>query len=68
MEWFAKGYSEQVLDGTWLLGITFLSLSASIIYISKLIRALVTTPINKALGYRAVFVSASLYIITRVII
>ncbi|KAL3443950.1 general substrate transporter [Aspergillus insuetus] len=68
MEWFAKDYGEQDADGTWSLGTTFLSLSASIIYVGELVGALVAAPINEALGRRAVFLSASLCIIAGAIV
>jgi MFS family permease len=68
MEWFAKDYGEQGSEGTWSLGTTFLSLSASIIYVGELVGALVAAPINEALGRRAVFLSASLCIIAGAIV
>ncbi|KAL5337269.1 general substrate transporter [Aspergillus crustosus] len=63
MAWFAKDYGEQGSDGSFSLGTTFLSLSASIIYVGELVGALVAAPVNEYLGRRAVFLSASICII-----
>ncbi|KAJ5210231.1 Major facilitator superfamily domain general substrate transporter [Penicillium cf. griseofulvum] len=63
MKWFAKDYGEQTADGSWVLGTTFLSLSASIIYVGELAGAIAAAPINDFFGRRIVFLSASLFII-----
>ncbi|KAL3463672.1 general substrate transporter [Aspergillus heterothallicus] len=68
MTWFAKDYGEQASNGSFSLGTTFLSLSASIIYVGELCGALAAAPINEALGRRAVFLSASLCIIAGAIV
>ncbi|KAL4772329.1 general substrate transporter [Aspergillus nidulans var. acristatus] len=68
MTWFAKDYGEQDPDGSYSLGTTFLSLSASIIYVGELVGALAAAPINEAFGRRAVFFSASLCIIAGAIV
>ncbi|KAL2801836.1 general substrate transporter [Aspergillus granulosus] len=68
MTWFAKDYGEQSPDGTYSLGTTFLSLSASIIYVGELVGALAAAPINETLGRRAVFLSASLCIIAGAVV
>ncbi|KAL4970998.1 general substrate transporter [Aspergillus stella-maris] len=68
MPWFAKDYGQQDADGSYSLGTTFLSLSASIIYVGELVGALIAAPINEALGRRAVFLSASLCIIAGAIV
>ncbi|KAL4805921.1 general substrate transporter [Aspergillus unguis] len=63
MPYFAKDYGSQSQDWSFSLGTTFLSLSASIIYVGELVGALAAAPINELLGRRAVFLSASLCII-----
>ncbi|KAL2863851.1 general substrate transporter [Aspergillus lucknowensis] len=68
MTWFSKDYGEQGLDGSFSLGTTFLSLSASIIYVGELVGALGAAPINEYFGRRAVFLSASICIIVGAIV
>ncbi|KAJ5686983.1 hypothetical protein N7536_009602 [Penicillium majusculum] len=68
MTWFAKDYGEQNADGSYSLGTSFLSLSASIIYVGELVGALAAAPINDFFGRRAVFLSASLCIVIGAIV
>ncbi|PLB48651.1 general substrate transporter [Aspergillus steynii IBT 23096] len=68
MPWFIQDYGEQGADGTYALGTTFLSVSASIIYVGELCGALAAAPINDALGRRVVFLSASICIIVGAIV
>ncbi|KAL4784118.1 general substrate transporter [Aspergillus varians] len=68
MTWFAKDYGEQDADGSWSLGTTFLSLSASIIYVGEFVGAILAAPINDFFGRRAVFLSASICIIVGAIV
>ncbi|RDW84198.1 uncharacterized protein DSM5745_04524 [Aspergillus mulundensis] len=68
MPWFARDYGTLDPDGSYSLGTTFLSLSASIIYVGELVGALIAAPINESLGRRAVFLSASLCIIAGAIV
>jgi sugar porter (SP) family MFS transporter len=67
MEWFARDYGTHTAKG-WTLGTTFLSVSASIIYVGELVGALLAAPINEYLGRRFVFLSASVCIIVGAIV
>lgn len=68
MAWFAKDYGEEGSDGSFALGTTFLSLSASIIYVGELVGAIAAAPINDLFGRRAVFLSASICIIVGAVV
>jgi sugar porter (SP) family MFS transporter len=68
MTWFAKDYGLKNEDGSYSLGTTFLSLSASIIYVGELVGAIAAAPINDFLGRRAVFLSASICIVVGAIV
>ncbi|KAJ6183569.1 hypothetical protein N7485_002211 [Penicillium canescens] len=68
MTWFAKDYGQKNEDGSYSLGTTFLSLSASIIYVGELVGAIAAAPINDFLGRRAVFLSASICIVVGAIV
>ncbi|GAB1190875.1 hypothetical protein APSETT444_000040 [Aspergillus pseudonomiae] len=68
MTWFAKDYGEEGSDGSFSLGTTFLSLSASIIYVGELAGALAAAPINDFFGRRAVFLSASICIVVGAVV
>jgi sugar porter (SP) family MFS transporter len=68
MTHFAKDYGTKGADGSYSLGTTFLSLSASIIYVGELVGALGAAPINDKFGRRAVFLSASLCIVIGAIV
>ncbi|CAP82889.1 hypothetical protein E8E15_000453 [Penicillium rubens] len=68
MPWFAKDYGEKNADGSYSLGTSFLSLSASIIYVGELVGAIAAAPINDFFGRRAVFLSASLCIVVGAIV
>ncbi|KAK4925888.1 hypothetical protein LTR66_016378, partial [Elasticomyces elasticus] len=67
MEYFAKDYGVKTENG-WELTTTFLSLSASIIYVGELVGALAAAPINDYFGRRVVFLTASLSIIIGAIV
>ncbi|RMJ21112.1 Sugar and other transporter [Aspergillus sp. HF37] len=67
MEWFAQDYGKHTAKG-WTLGTTFLSVSASIIYVGELVGALLAAPINEYLGRRVVFLTASVCIIVGAIV
>ncbi|PPJ57486.1 hypothetical protein CBER1_09927 [Cercospora berteroae] len=68
MQYFARDYGEQQPDGTYELGTTFLSVSASIIYVGEFVGALIAAPINDKFGRKAVFATASVCIILGAII
>ena len=68
MTWFAKDYGQKNEDGFYSLGTTFLSLSASIIYVGELIETIAAAPINDFLGRRSVFLSASFCIVVGAIV
>ncbi|KAL4922875.1 general substrate transporter [Aspergillus aurantiobrunneus] len=68
MTWFAKDYGEQNPDGSYSLGTSFLSLSASIIYVGEFVGAIIAAPINDFFGRRAVFLTASVCIIVGAIV
>ncbi|KAL4876854.1 general substrate transporter [Aspergillus karnatakaensis] len=68
MEWFMRDYGEQLADGSYELGTTFLSLSASIIYVGELTGAIACSFINERFGRKAVFLTASLCIIAGAIV
>ncbi|KAI9375359.1 general substrate transporter [Aspergillus egyptiacus] len=68
MTWFIRDYGERGSDGSYELGTTFLSLSASIIYVGELSGALLAAPINDFFGRRAVFLFASLCIVAGAVV
>ena len=63
MKAFIHDYGTRQEDGTYELTTSFLSVSASIIYVGEFIGAIITAPINDRWGRKAVFLSASLCII-----
>jgi MFS family permease len=68
---FKRDYGELTAPGTdepYTLGTTFLSVSASIIYVGEFIGALLAAPINDRFGRKAVFACASVCIIAGAII
>lgn len=68
MTYFQRDYGTLDTDGTYFLGTTFLSVSASIIYVGEFLGALIAAPINDKFGRRAVFACASVCIILGAII
>ncbi|KUJ17672.1 uncharacterized protein LY89DRAFT_718317 [Mollisia scopiformis] len=68
MKAFVRDYGELTADGTYKLSTTFLSVTASLIYVGEFIGALITAPINDAWGRKAVFCSASICIIAGAIV
>nr|POE85219.1 hexose transporter 2 [Quercus suber] len=68
MEYFARDYGRQVADGSYELQTTFLSVSASIIYVGEFFGAILAAPINDRFGRKAVFACASLCIIAGAIV
>ncbi|KXS93668.1 hypothetical protein AC578_9362 [Pseudocercospora eumusae] len=68
MRYFARDHGEQQADGTYELGTTFLSVSASIIYAGEFCGALIAAPINDKFGRKAVFTCAAICIILGAII
>ncbi|KAK4611975.1 Galactose transporter [Fulvia fulva] len=68
MQYFARDYGDQLSDGTYELGTTFLSVSASIIYVGEFVGALLAAPINDRFGRKAVFICASICIIIGAVI
>ncbi|KAF9893943.1 hypothetical protein FE257_008914 [Aspergillus nanangensis] len=68
MTYFIQDYGFQQADGTYTLGTTFLSVSASIIYVGEFFGAIIAAPINDYFGRRTVFASASLCIIAGAIV
>ncbi|KAK4498379.1 hypothetical protein PRZ48_011037 [Zasmidium cellare] len=68
MKFFARDYGVQQADGTYELGTTFLSVSASIIYVGEFLGAILAAPINDRFGRKAVFACASTCIIIGAII
>lgn len=62
MVWFIKDYGEKTASG-YELETTFLSVSASIIYVGEFVGAFLAAPINDFFGRRAVFLTASLCIV-----
>lgn len=68
MKYFARDYGTLDADGTYSLGTTFLSVSASIIYVGEFVGALIAAPINDKFGRKAVFASAAISIIIGAIV
>ncbi|USW54918.1 Putative major facilitator, sugar transporter, major facilitator superfamily [Septoria linicola] len=68
MQYFARDYGTQEADGTYSLPTTFLSVSASIIYVGEFVGAIIAAPINDKFGRKAVFACASVCIILGAII
>ncbi|KAF2174039.1 hypothetical protein M409DRAFT_16315 [Zasmidium cellare ATCC 36951] len=68
MKFFARDYGVQQADGTYELGTTFLSVSASIIYVGEFLGAILAAPINDRFGRKAVFACASSCIIIGAIV
>ncbi|EME79860.1 uncharacterized protein MYCFIDRAFT_58653 [Pseudocercospora fijiensis CIRAD86] len=68
MRYFARDYGQQEADGSYELGTTFLSVSASIIYVGEFCGALLAAPINDKLGRKAVFACAATCIIIGAIV
>jgi MFS family permease len=68
MVWFAKDYGEKTAEGSYELATTFLSVSASIIYVGEFVGAFLAAPINDFFGRRAVFLTASLCIVAGAIV
>lgn len=68
MEYFARDYGVKASDGSYSLSTTFLSVSASIIYVGEFVGAIAAAPINDYLGRRVVFLSASVCIIVGAIV
>jgi MFS family permease len=58
MKAFIRDYGDLKADGTYALSTTFLSVTASLIYVGEFTGALITAPINDAWGRKAVFLSA----------
>ncbi|KAF0323081.1 hypothetical protein GQ607_009625 [Colletotrichum asianum] len=65
---FIRDYGHQKPDGTYELGTTFLSVTASLIYVGEFCGALITAPINDRWGRKAVFASASACIVAGAIV
>ena len=63
MQHFIDDYGTKEADGKFKLTPSFLSVTASVIYVGEFVGALITAPINDRWGRRAVFLSASLCII-----
>lgn len=68
MQYFARDYGDRQADGSYELGTTFLSVSASIIYVGEFVGALAAAPINDKFGRKAVFACASVCIIIGAVI
>ncbi|RDW91651.1 hypothetical protein BP5796_02816 [Coleophoma crateriformis] len=68
MEAFVHDYGQRTSDGTYALSTTFLSVTASLIYVGEFVGALLTAPINDKWGRKAVFLSASICIIIGAIV
>ncbi|KAF9876691.1 fungal specific transcription factor [Colletotrichum karsti] len=65
---FIRDYGHRKSDGSYELGTTFLSVTASLIYVGEFCGALATAPINDRWGRKAVFASASMCIITGAVV
>ncbi|TVY24779.1 Galactose transporter [Lachnellula hyalina] len=65
---FIDVYGTKNSSGTAALTTSFLSLTASIIYVGELLGALLAAPINDHLGRKAVFLCASLCIIAGAVV
>jgi MFS family permease len=68
MKAFIRDYGDLKADGTYALSTTFLSVTASVIYVGEFTGALSIAPINDTLGRKAVFLSASICIILGAIV
>lgn len=68
MPYFTQDYGEKGPDGSYSLGTTFLSLSASIIYVGEFVGSIIAAPINEYLGRRVVFLAASICIVVGAIV
>ncbi|KAJ5097834.1 hypothetical protein N7532_004835 [Penicillium argentinense] len=68
MVWFAKDYGVKTAEGSYELATTFLSVSASIIYVGEFVGAFLAAPINDLFGRRSVFLTASLCIVVGAIV
>lgn len=68
MPYFQRDYGYKTAEGTYKLATTFLSASASIIYVGELVGSVAAGPINDAFGRKAVFLAASLCIMIGAII
>ena len=68
MKPFIHDYGVRASDGTITLTTSFISLTASIIYVGELLGALIAAPINDYFGRKAVFYCASTCIILGAII
>ncbi|KAF4211712.1 hypothetical protein CNMCM6805_001991 [Aspergillus fumigatiaffinis] len=67
MNAFIRDYGTK-LDGAYALGTSFISVTASLIYVGELLGAIFTAPINDKWGRKAVFMSASFCIIAGAIV
>ncbi|KAF3021120.1 hypothetical protein E8E14_013556 [Neopestalotiopsis sp. 37M] len=65
---FIEDYGDRQPDGSYALSTTFLSVTASLIYVGEFLGALITAPINERWGRKAVFLSASVMIILGAIV
>jgi sugar porter (SP) family MFS transporter len=68
MKVFIHNYGYQKADGQYALTTSFLSVTASVIYVGEFCGAMITAPINDRWGRRAVFLTASICIICGVIV
>nr|POF24089.1 elongation factor 1-gamma 1 [Quercus suber] len=68
MQHFARDYGHQLADGSYELQTTFLSVSASIIYVGEFFGAILAAPINDRFGRKAVFACASVCIIAGAVV
>ncbi|OJI99700.1 hypothetical protein ASPVEDRAFT_39078 [Aspergillus versicolor CBS 583.65] len=68
MPFFTQDYGEKGADGSYSLGTTFLSLSASIIYVGEFVGSIIAAPINEYLGRRVVFLAASICIVVGAVV
>jgi sugar porter (SP) family MFS transporter len=68
MKPFIRDYGDRKPDGSYALSTSFLSVTASLIYVGEFVGALLTAPINDKWGRKAVFFSASIAIIVGAII
>ncbi|GKZ28959.1 hypothetical protein AbraIFM66950_002206 [Aspergillus brasiliensis] len=60
---FIRDYGTKQSDGSYALGTTFISVTASLIYVGELLGALFAAPINDQWGRKAAFGSASCCVI-----
>ena len=68
MKVFIHNYGYKKADGQYALTTSFLSVTASVIYVGEFCGALITAPINDRWGRRAVFFTASFCIICGAIV